>query len=239
MPTPSAATTVRLAPPASLERRAGLLPLGRLVAGRPLVRLVPGAPPGMAFLHLQPDMAAMAAALGGAAPGDILRHLAEGTALRLLDALGEAEGAALPAQLRAAAVDKAPLLIDLPPRALAAGAVASSGWVASLPLHSAADPEAFATLAIAARRQGWGIALRGLTATSLAWLHPGAIAPDWFILDWSEALPDNALRSLDPERILLTGCDTDAALDWGLVRNIRIFGGAALDAWAARPGGDA
>lgn len=254
MPQPfaSAPAPRRAPPPAGLEARAGGLPLGAMVRRRPLLRLVPGAEPCLAFLHLQPDMAAMAAALG-AAPGDIARHLAEGIALRMLGGLADPRGAMALAWgedgpgLAAPHGPEAtpPLLIDLPMRAIQAGMVpgAGPGSVVSLALDSAADPLAFAAQAEAARRQGWAVALRGLTATTLAWLRPGAVAADWFILDWSEALcaPASiaALGTLDPERLILTGCDTDAALAWGLGYDIRIFGGAALDAWAARSGGHA
>ncbi len=249
MPHPVAAPAPRSAPPpACLEVRAARLPLGAMVLRRPLLRLVPGAAPCLAFVHLQPDVAA----LGGPA-GDIARHLAEGVALRMLGALADPRGATALAWGEDRAGVTAPhgpeatppLLIDLPARAIQAGMVsgAGPGSVAALALDSAADPLAFAALAEAARRQGWAVALRGLAAATLAWLRPGAVAADWFILDWSEALCEPAsiaaLRLLETDRLILTGCDTDAALAWGLGRNIRIFGGSALEAWAAGPGGRA
>lgn len=253
MPHPFAAAAAFSAlPAANLEDRAARLPLGAMVLRRPLLRLVPGAEPCLAFLHLQPDMGAMGAALGGPA-GDIARHLAEGVALRMLHALADPLGA----MALAWGEDRAgvaaphspettpPLLIDLPLRAIQAGMVsgAGPGSVASFAIDSAADPLAFAALAEAARRQGWAVALRGLAATSLAWLRPGAVAADWFILDWSEALCEApsiaALRQLETDRLILTGCDTDAALAWGLGHDIRIFGGSALEGWAAGAGGRA
>ncbi len=227
---PIAAPAARAPLPASLEARAASLPLGSVLARRPLVRLVPGTPPAMAFLHLAPDRAALAAALGGPLSGDILLHLADGVASRLMSepSGGMARG------------DHAPLLIDLPAGAIAAGAVApeASGWVAALPLESAADPLAFASLAGMARAQRWAVALHGLNAQTLDWLRPGAVAADWFILGWSEALREAAaIQAMDPARLILTGCDTDAALDWGLGQQIRVFGGRAVEAWAAGQAG--
>lgn len=252
MPHPVAAPARGAPPPACPEARAARLPLDAMVLRRPLLRLVPGAEPSLAFLHLQPNMAAMAAAVGSPA-GDIARHLAEGVALRMLQALDEPRGAMALAWGEGHAGVAAPhgpeatppLLIDLPARAMEAGMVmgAGPGSVASFALDCAADPLAFAALAEAARRQGWAVALRGLAATTLAWLRPGAVAADWFILNWSEALGEPAslaaLRPLETDRLILTGCDTDAALHWGLGHGIRIFGGAALEAWAAAPGGRA
>jgi len=224
----------RIAPPpsASLEARAAALDPAAVLSRRALLRLVPGSAPALAFLHLRPDDAALSAALGPLGD-DLLRHVAEGVALRALDGLHDPTAGEAPA-----------VLIDLPARAVAT--LERRGGptpVAALPLCSAADPAAFAGLADMARRQGWGIALHGFGAHTLGWLRPRVLAADWFILAWSGALRDGApldgLRQLDPVRIILTGCDTAAALEWGLGQGIEVFGGSQLDAAPPVAGGSA
>ncbi|MBR0657040.1 hypothetical protein [Plastoroseomonas arctica] len=226
MPFPSAATARRAAPPPnpSPDARAAAIDLGRAVSRRPLLRLAPGVAPALAFLHLRPEPG-----VPGAAPGDDLaRHASEGVALRLLAALAD------PAQADALLGPAPGLLIDLPIRAILPQPAFTAASVAALPLAAAADPAAFASLAEAARRRGWGVALRGLGAGTLDRVRPRVVVADWFIVEWSAALGDgptpDGLRQLDPPRIILIGCDTAAALDWGLDLDIRIFGGARIDA---------
>jgi hypothetical protein len=251
-------------PPAipSLEAQVAGLDLLRCVSRRRLLHLEPGAEPCLAFMHLQAAAEVLRDALDLSPGSDLSRHLDEAIALRLLEALsdpatvigagplaalgasvtataklsGGSGSAEVSAPLGASLNAEAPLLVELPARAVVAGALPrglGATPVAALPLASAADPMAFAAVAAQARLAGWGVALCGLTANTLGWLRPHPIAADWFILHWSEALRGGAalagLRQLDPARIILTGCDTDAALDWGRSLQIRVFGGRWSD----------
>jgi hypothetical protein len=140
----------------------------------------------------------------------------------------------------------APLLLDLPAAALrpaaAHGAPACDGGEPALTvmvaLAEAADPDALGRLRARLRATGWGLALGDLDAAALALLGAealGRLEADRLALRWSPRLADDraaaaALRRLDPERLMLLGCDGPEALDWGRAAGIPDFGGRQVDA---------
>jgi len=82
-------------------------------------------------------------------------------------------------------------------------------------------------------REAWGIAASGLSASALTLVEAEILPVDLLILTWSPSLQDTgplkALRRLDPDRLILDGCDGEAALSWGLSRGIQLYGGPWIE----------
>ncbi|WP_135468424.1 hypothetical protein [Crenalkalicoccus roseus] len=206
------------APLAGLDAALQRLPLPRLLRRRAVLRLGPGRPPRVALRRLVLSRAALAAALGS--PGedpDLLDHAADTLARRLAAApsLPAGPGTLLPLP-RGGTVPPAP----------------AEGTLGALPLEALAAPDMPARLAAA----GWTPAIEGLDAVALRLLSPAALpegAP-LLLLRWSPALADRgpvqALRALDPGRLVLLGCGGAEAIAWGLARGIGLFAGPAVEA---------
>ena len=65
---------------------------------------------------------------------------------------------------------------------------------------------------------------------------PLAMEFDYLAIPWDDGLAgstDGALAQHMPERLVLTGCDTSVAVEWGLASGVRLFTGAAANADAS------
>ncbi|MBR0650244.1 hypothetical protein GXW78_11270 [Roseomonas terrae] len=238
------AGTAITAPPAAtgIEAMTAALPLAALLRRHGVLHLAAGQPRRLAFLQLVLPDAALAPHLGAAAADpDLLRHAGDRLRGRLLTELAE------PARRDAllGAIPAVPLLIDLPyallpslpPAAAAAGedGVPLPALVATLSAAEAMT-EGLARRRAALRHAGWGLAVRGLDAASLALLAPEALPVDLLLLHWSPDLAGRAavagLRRVDAARLILTGCD-GAAIEWGMAMGVARFAGPAIDALLA------
>jgi hypothetical protein len=110
---------------------------------------------------------------------------------------------------------------------------AAPALYATLALHEAISISNLATRRQALQQQAWGIAISGLSASALSLVEPDALPADWLIMDWSPALEDTqslrVLRRLDPARVILDGCDGEAALLWGLSQGIYLYSGPWIE----------
>lgn len=233
-----AATTSAPPPPATgIEALADAAPLAALLRREGVLHLAAGQPQRLALLRLRLTDAALAPHLGAAAAdGDLARHARDRLRGRLLAALAE------PGRRDAllGAIPMAPLLIDLPPALLPDRRVTTAeedvphapALIAAL-TPAEAMAEGLAIRRAALRRVGWGLAVRGLDATTLALLTPDALPADLLLLRWSPAMAGRAvaasLRRIDPARLVLTGCDGGTALEWGVAIGIARFAGPWID----------
>ncbi|WP_144404413.1 hypothetical protein [Belnapia sp. F-4-1] len=189
---------------AGLEGRLDSLPADTVLRHRHVIR--PGAAVPGRGRRLRLSRPALAAVLGLlAADADLMAHAAERLARRLLPGL-----ATWARDLPGWRLLPLPVGVLPPPAAVA-------GLFGVLPLAAAADPGLPAQReALAAR--GWGLALEGLDAAGLALLAPAGLPADLLLLRWSPALEERAalavLRDRPGERLVVTGCDGAAALDW-------------------------
>ena len=135
----------------------------------------------------------------------------------------------------------APLLIDLSPELLPSSQSSpdddepanARALYATLPLHEAVTLENLTARREALGREAWGIAVSGLCATALTLVDAEILSVDWLILHWSPSLEDTgplkALRRIEPDRLILDGCDGEAALAWGLSRGIQLYSGPWIE----------
>jgi len=235
-----AATPLVPAPAMGIEAACDDAPLETLLRRDGVLHLAPGAPRRLSLLRLAPDRAALAARLGpAAADPDLLRHAEARLAARLLRAV--AEPASRDALL--GGPPAVPLLLDLPLALLPDPAPAAGEDAPAAPVLYAgltmgeALAEGLAARAAALRGAGWGLAVRGLDAAALALLAPEALPADLLLLRWSSALAERpamvALRRFDPGRLVLTRCDEEAALEWGLSLGVSRFAGPWIAALMA------
>ena len=239
------ATIAAAAPPPAtgIEALADAAPLPSLLRREGVVHLATGQPQRLAFLRLHLPAGALAPHLGpAAADTDLARHARDRLRGRLLAALAE------PGRRDAllGAMPAVPLLIDLPLALLPdmPAPVAEEDHAIPPALIAALTPaeamaEGLAARRAALHRAGWGLAVRGLDAATLALLAPDALPADVLLLRWSPALAGRAvaaaLRRMDPARLVLTRCDGADALEWGVGLGIARFAGPWIDAlFAAR-----
>lgn len=226
------------APAVGIEAIADAVPLPSLLRRDAVLHIARGAPQRLALLRLRLSVAALAPHLGPAAlDDDLARHARDRLRGHLLATL--AEPASRDGLL--GAMPPVPLLIDLPlalmpdppaPVTDETDAAPPPALIAALTVGEAMA-EGLAEQRVALRQAGWGLAVRGLNAARLALLAPEALPADLLLLRWSPALADRpaagALRRVDPARLVLTGCDGAAALEWGLALGISRFGGPWID----------
>jgi len=220
--TPPAPT--RPGDPAALDDRLAAVPPARLLQTRPILRRNAGTTHQVAQ-RLEVDCAALATVLGDLAEDpDMVAHAEHRLAVWAV---------AQPDPTVFGATADLPLLLPLP---LYGGPVEpgngprvglASLTAAALPMELAARRAALAAL-------GWGLAVGPIEAPALAMIEPAAVAADLFLLQWSAALDGRAaataVRRFDPRAVVLCGCDTPAALDWGRALGIRRFAGLAAAA---------
>jgi hypothetical protein len=209
-------------------------PVAGVVARRPVLRLLPSRLPGLAAERLVVSRRSLAAALGGATAGDedLRRHAEDRIAARLPGLLSP--GVAEPPFGGLSA--RVPVLLPLPLRACP-GPAPRPGLIGVLPLAAAAAgrgvslPERRAGLAAL----GWRLGIGELDAAALRFVALPALgaAADLLLLRWSPELPRHAdaLRGgLDPQALVLTGCDGPDALQWGRSAGLVLFSGVAAEA---------
>lgn len=239
MPGLAPADAAAAAPPsaAGIEGLADAAPLPALLRRDGVLHLATGEAQRLAFLRLRLPAQAIAPCLGPAAiDHDLARHARDRARGRLLAELAD------PARRDAllGAMPSVPLLIDLPaallPDADAAPPGQASAATALIATLSVAEAMAddLAGRRAALRALGWGLAARGLDAATLTLLTPDALPVDLLLLRWSPDLAGRAaaaaLRRTDPGRLVLTGCDGAAALEWGVSLGIVHFAGSWIDA---------
>lgn len=225
---------------AGVEALADAAPWPAVLRRDGILRLAPGTPRRLALLRLRVAADALAAHLGTAAGDrDLARHARDRLRARLLAALAD------PARRDAllGGTPPVPLLLDLPlamlpdpPATTAEEPASAPALLAAIPLAEAMA-EGLTPRATALRRAGWGLAVRGLDAAALAILAPEALPGEALLLRWSPALASRgavaALRRVDPARLVLTACDGEAALEWGLALGIARFAGPGIAALMA------
>ena len=225
--------------PHGLDARLDRLNLPQVYRRQSIVGITDTRLPKLVFQRLALDQAALRQQLGSLARDRaLLSHAQSSLQKRVLEALGD-EGTR-----KSLTGDGpiAPLLLDLPPELLPpmpeeaeeeADLAAGPGLYATLSLQAAISVADLAPRRKALRQGAWGIAISGLSASAIALIEPDALPADWLILDWSPALDDpqvlKALRRLDEARLILDGCDGEAALSWGLSQGIHLYGGPWIE----------
>lgn len=224
--------------PLDLQTRLDRLDLARVFRRQSIVGISDTRLPRLIFQRLALEKVDLSQHLGKLAKDRaLMRHAEMVLQKRVLEALGD-EGTR---KSLMGGGPIAPLLLDLPPELLPApspeaeeGAQpAAPGLYAILSLSDALSISKLATQRHALRHQAWGIGISGLTASALSLIEADELPADWLILHWSLALEDTqilkTLRRLDPSRLILDGCDGEAALSWGLGQGIYLFGGAWIE----------
>lgn len=235
-PAPVRVGPTPLLAPAGIEALADAAPLPSLLRREGVLHIAPGAPRRLALLRLRLNRAAAAAVLGPlAADADLARHLRERLRARVLAKLADPT-------LREALLGQTPpvpLLIDLPAPLLPdprPGEGEAPGAPALIAVLSVAEAMAdgLAARRAALHHAGWGLAVRGLNAASLAMLVPEALPADLLLLRWSPELggraATGALRRINPACLVLTGCGGAPALEWGLAMGVTNFAGPWITA---------
>ena len=225
--------------PAGFDSQLGRLSLSQVFRRQSIVGIADLSPPKLIFQRLSLDgLALQQAMMPYSEDRALLRHARSLLQKSLLEALGDED--ARHAVLGGGLI--APLLIDLSaellpfPQASAhdgAEPATARALYATLPLHEASTLGNLAARREALNREAWGIAVSGLCARTLPLLDVEILPADWLILDWSPALDDGAplkaLRRVEPDRLILDGCDGEAALAWGLSRGIQLYGGPWIE----------
>jgi hypothetical protein len=187
-----------------------------------------------AFLRIEASRAALATLLGPLGQDrDLLDHAVQGIGPRLLKAMGD------PAQFLELLGDRLAGALHLPvPTAQIEGRAATPAGgvplVATVRLEEAAAPGELARRQAMLARLGWGMEIDGLDAASLALVVPDALPVDVIRLHWSRALASAALteavRRIDPSRVILSGVEDGAALAWARGVGLQRAEGTLIDA---------
>ena len=102
--------------------------------------------------------------------------------------------------------------------------------IALSPADMFADARSFQFAVRFARARGYRLLLRADTAHVLRVLGPALVEFDHITVPWGAPLPSEG-EALLPEalihRFVLTGCDTQEAIAWGLCCGLRLFTGTA------------
>jgi hypothetical protein len=225
--------------PLGLDARLDRLNLSQVFRRQSIVGITDSRLPKLVFQRLGLDQTALKRHLGRLSEDRaLLRHAQSLLQKRVLEALGD-EGTR---KSLMGGGPIAPLLLDLPRELLPempdavedeADPAAGPGLYATLALQDAISIGNLAARRKALRQGAWGIAIAGLSASALSLIEPEALPADWLILDWSPALEDSqvlrALRRLDEARLILDGCDGEAALSWGLSQGVHLYGGPWIE----------
>jgi len=87
------------------------------------------------------------------------------------------------------------------------------------------DPAGFGFARDFAHARQYRLLLRGLSMAGFTLLPRARTGIDLVQLRWSQAWAESELALDDPATIMVSGADSIAALDWGLVRGVRLFQG--------------
>ncbi|MFO0466465.1 MAG: hypothetical protein ACK5ZB_04145 [bacterium] len=225
--------------PLGLDARLDRLNLAQIFRRHSIVGIADARLPKLVFQRLGLDQTALKRHLGRLSEDRaLLRHAQSVLQKRVLEALGDE----VTRKSLTGGGPIAPLLLDLPPDLLPempdvaedeADADAGPGLYATLALQDAVSVGNLAIRRKALRQGAGGIAMAGLSASALTLIDPDALPADLLILDWSPALEDSqvlrALRRLDEARLILDGCDGEAALSWGLSQGVHLYGGPWIE----------
>jgi hypothetical protein len=104
-----------------------------------------------------------------------------------------------------------------------------------------ADSRAFYAARAALREKGHRLAIDGLDEATLRFLDIGRADADLYKIEWSPELRQadrsdavlSAVRALDPAKLLLARCDSEAAITWGLDHGLMKFQGRYVEAMLA------
>lgn len=231
--------TAELVSPLGLDARLDRVNLAQIYRRQNIVGIADGLLPRLVFQRLAPERSGLRQILGGLAEDRaLLRHSEAQIQKRVLEALGD-EGTR---QSIMGGGPIAPLFLDLPPELLPATSpdandtslpAAAPALYATLALHDAISISNLASRREALHQEAWGIAIAGLSASALGLVDMDALPADWLILDWSPALEDTqalkALRRVDRARLILDGCNGEAALTWGLSQGIHLYCGPWIE----------
>ena len=118
-------------------------------------------------------------------------------------------------------------------------AVSGRPMLVELPLSAAfADAGTFVLARERLRLTGMRFVLGGVSRRWMGLCRPEVLAPDLVKLAWEPALRGGAgvaeaLGRLGPQWTVLTGCDTEAAVAWGLENGVQRFQGGFVDTMLA------
>ena len=228
-----------LVSPLGLDARLDKINLAQIYRRQNIVGIADGRLPRLVFQRLARERSGLQQILGSLAEDRaLLGHAEAQIQKRVLEALGE-EGTR---RSLMGGGPIAPLFLDLPPELLPAMSpeandtsfpAATPALYATLSLHDAISISNLASRREALHQEAWGIAISGLSASALSLVDMDALPADWLILDWSPALEDTqalkALRRVDRARLILDGCNGEAALTWGLSQGIHLYGGPWIE----------
>jgi len=228
-----------LVSPLGLDARLDKINLAQIYRRQNIVGIADGRLPRLVFQRLARERSGLQQILGSLAEDRaLLRHAEAQIQKRVLEALGDE--AARKSLMGGGPI--APLFLDLPPELLPAMSpegndtsfpAAAPALYATLSLHDAISISNLASRREALHQEAWGIAISGLSASALSLVDMDALPADWLILDWSPALEDTqalkALRRVDRARLILDGCNGEAALTWGLSQGIHLYCGPWIE----------
>jgi len=104
-----------------------------------------------------------------------------------------------------------------------------------------ADSRAFSATRETLRAKGIKLVIDGLDESTLRFMDVGRTGADLYKLDWTPELAQptrgdglmNALKEIDPARLLLARCDSETAIAWGMNHGISQFQGRYVEAMLA------
>ncbi len=110
-------------------------------------------------------------------------------------------------------------------------------------VDAAADPESFAAARTILAASGVTCVIDQVSLLALRLSRPAALGPDLVKLEWAPRFAhlttaelrdvETAFAEITPARVILAGADSEAALQWGLMRGIHRFQGRHVDAMLA------
>jgi len=159
---------------------------------------------------------------------------------RLLEALRSMRLTGLPPQIN--------LNLALPTLSEAAFATFEANRPGGLPLgielqalDVLGDSRAFYTLRDAMRQKGYKLVIDGLDETTLRFMDVSRTKADLYKVEWSPELPQAgrgdallaAIKHIEQSKILLSRCDSETAITWGLDHGFTKFQGRYVEAMLA------
>ena len=104
-----------------------------------------------------------------------------------------------------------------------------------------ADSRAFFEAKAKLKERGRHLVIDGLNEATLTFMEVGRTGADLFKLDWTPEMQEphrrdailNALKHVDPAKLLLARCDSEAAIAWGMDHGVQKFQGRYIEAMLA------